>query len=146
MVQAELEKNLKEEKLNSIYLLYGEETYLLDTAVKKIKKIFGEKVVGINYIELDEETISNLVQEIQMPCFGYPKKMIVVRHSGLFKKETKKKGVASVKETREELEKYLKENAEYVNENFILIFIEDSVEKLNITKTIEAIRREHLRI
>ncbi len=45
MVQEELEKELKEEKLNSVYVLYGEETYLLETAVKKIKKIFGEKVV-----------------------------------------------------------------------------------------------------
>ena len=44
MVQEELEKELKEEKLNSVYVLYGEETYLLETAVKKIKKIFGEKV------------------------------------------------------------------------------------------------------
>lgn len=41
----ELEKDLKEEKLNSIYLLHGEETYLLDNAVKKIKKLFGERVL-----------------------------------------------------------------------------------------------------
>jgi len=44
MLQEELEKELKEEKLSNIYLLYGEETYLLETAVKKIKKIFGEKI------------------------------------------------------------------------------------------------------
>lgn len=135
----ELEKTLKEEKLNYIYLLYGEETYLLDTAVKKIKKLFGERITGINYIELDEETIGSLMQELQTPSFGYPKKMIVVKNSGLFKKETKKRGAASIKDTRDELEKYLKENTEYVKENIVLIFIEDSVEKLNITKTVEAI-------
>ncbi len=45
MKQEELEKKLKNEELNSIYLLYGEETYLLETAVKKIKKLFGKKVV-----------------------------------------------------------------------------------------------------
>ena len=44
MLQEELEKELKEEKLNYIYLLYGEETYLLETNLKKIKKIFGEKI------------------------------------------------------------------------------------------------------
>ncbi len=38
-----LDKELKNENLNSIYLLYGEETYLLETALKKIKKLFGEK-------------------------------------------------------------------------------------------------------
>ncbi|MCI8621199.1 MAG: hypothetical protein HFJ50_05640 [Clostridia bacterium] len=37
-----LEKELKEGKLNPIYLLYGEETYLLENVVKKIKKLFGE--------------------------------------------------------------------------------------------------------
>lgn len=44
MVQEVLEKELKDEKLNFVYLLYGEEVYLLETAVKKIKKIFGEKI------------------------------------------------------------------------------------------------------
>ena len=73
-----------------------------------------------------------------MPCFGYPKKMIVVKNSGLFKKETKKRGT-SVKEIRDNLEKYLKENSEAIKENIIIIFIEDSVEKLNITKEIEKI-------
>lgn len=45
MKQEELEKELKEEKLNNIYLLYGEEIYLLEMVVKKIKKIFGEKII-----------------------------------------------------------------------------------------------------
>ena len=44
MIQEALEKELKEEKLRSIYLLYGEEVYLLETDVKKIKKIFGERI------------------------------------------------------------------------------------------------------
>ena len=54
-----LEKALNEEKLNSIYLLYGEETYLLEMALKKIKKLFGEIQIGINYIELDDENAIN---------------------------------------------------------------------------------------
>ena len=45
MKQEELEKELNEKKLNSIYLLYGEETFLLETALKKIKKIFGETLI-----------------------------------------------------------------------------------------------------
>ncbi len=35
----------KQEKLNSIYLFYGEETYLLENAVKKLKKEFGERIM-----------------------------------------------------------------------------------------------------
>ena len=125
--------------MNAIYLLYGAETYLLENAVRKIKKLFGERIVGINYIELDEENLqTSLMQEIQTPSFGYSKKMIIVKNSGLFKKETKKKN-AGLKELRDNLEKYLKENENDIKDNLVLVFIEDSVEKLNITKTIEAI-------
>lgn len=74
-----------------------------------------------------------------MPCFGYEKKLIVVKNSGLFKKETKKRGVSNLKETRESLEKYLKENAEDIKQNVVLVFIEEGIEKLNITKLIESI-------
>ena len=78
------------------------------------------------------------MQEIQMSCFGYPKKMIIIKKSGLFKKETKKKQV-NTKEIRENLEKYLKENEEYVKENLVIVFIEEEIDKLNITKTVEQI-------
>ena len=79
------------------------------------------------------------MQEIQMPCFGYSKKMIIVKNSGLFKKETKKIGISLIKDTREKLEKYLEENSDQLKENIVLIFVEDSIEKLNITKAVEAI-------
>ena len=35
MTVENLEKELKQEKLHSIYLFYGEETYLLENTVKK---------------------------------------------------------------------------------------------------------------
>lgn len=76
------------------------------------------------------------MKELQMPCFGYNKKMIIVKNSGLFKKETKKKNTGT-KDLRDNLEKYLKNNIEDIKERIVLIFIEDNVEKLNITKTIE---------
>lgn len=69
--------------------------------------------------------------------------MIVVKNSGIFKKETKKK-VAGLKELRDAFEKYLKENMEEIKQNLVLVFIEDSVEKLNVTKQIEAARRDYL--
>lgn len=73
-----------------------------------------------------------------MPCFGYSKKMIIVKNSGLLKKETKKKNTGN-KNLRDDLEKYLKNNIEDIKERIVLIFIEDNVEKLNITKTIESL-------
>ena len=40
MLVEELEKSLNSQELNSIYVLYGEEKFLLESVVKKIKKKF----------------------------------------------------------------------------------------------------------
>ena len=45
MTIAELEKELKTNQLDGIYVLYGEENFLLESSLKKMKKIFGEIIV-----------------------------------------------------------------------------------------------------
>lgn len=65
----ELEKELNAGKLNSLYLFYGEETFLLENCVKKIKKLFGKLIVGINYIVIDETNVQNLIADIRNTCF-----------------------------------------------------------------------------
>ena len=72
-----VEKELKSGNLQSIYLFYGEELYLLETCVKKIKSLFGETVKGINYVTIDENNIASLISEIETPAFGYEKKLII---------------------------------------------------------------------
>ena len=69
-----LEKELNNEKLRPIYLLYGEERYLIDTILKKIKKQFGELIQGINYVLVDESNVKDLVFNMEVPAFGYDKK------------------------------------------------------------------------
>ena len=70
-----LEKSLKAGNLQSIYLLYGEELFLLENSLKRIKKIFtvsvGECVKGINYISIDENNYGEIIQDIETPSFGY---------------------------------------------------------------------------
>ena len=85
-----LEKELKEGKLNSIYLLYGEETFLLEACLKKIKVNFGELISGINYIKIDASNINTLISDIETPAFGYEKKLIIVRDSRNNQKRWKK--------------------------------------------------------
>ena len=85
-----LDKSIQTE-LKPLYLIYGEEQYLVDTSVNKIKKKFGERVLGINYIIIDETNLDNLISDIEMPAFGYDKKLIIVKNSGLFKKDGRKK-------------------------------------------------------
>ena len=50
----ELEKKIEQQEIKGIYLLYGEETFLLEQQLNKIKKKFGETIKGINYINIDE--------------------------------------------------------------------------------------------
>ena len=75
----ELEKELQNQNLQSLYLLYGEEQFLLEQVIKKIKKLFGETVKGINYIQIDESNVNQLIADIETPSFGYEKKLIIAK-------------------------------------------------------------------
>ena len=135
----ELENRLNQEKVEGIYLLYGEETFLLEQQVKKIKKIFGEAVKGINYILIDENNIQELIADIETPAFGYEKKLIIARDTGIFKREGKSKSGGASKELKEKINEYLKQNIELINSTILLVFIENEAEKNAIYNTIEKI-------
>lgn len=143
MLQEELEQKLKQGNLSAIYLLYGEEEFLLENCVKKIKKLFGELLPGINYIQIDDKNIINLISDIETPAFGYEKKLIIVKKSGLFKKEGRTRKSTSTKTTKksetlqEKISTYFEENIEIIKETVILIFIEEEIDKNELQKTIE---------
>ena len=135
----------------SIQLLYGEETYLLESKLKKTKKEFGSLVKGINFIQIDESNISEIISDIETPAFGYPTKLIIARDTDLFKKE-KKTTKAKNEEKDKKLEKnsksttfadklgeYLLENKKVFEQDVTLIFVEQEVEKNNLYKAIEKI-------
>ncbi len=131
-----LEKDLKANNLKSIYLLYGEETFLLDSCVKKIKNIFGELIKGINYIEIDDTNLGELIQDIETPAFGFEKKLIIVKNTELFKREVKRKGAGFVI-LRDKINDYIKENYDIIKDTVILVFIEESVDKGKLLNTME---------
>ena len=83
----ELEKELKTGKLHGLYLLYGEETFLLENCLKSINRLFGEKLNGINYILIDETNVNGIVSDIETPAFGFEKKLIIAKGTGIFKKD-----------------------------------------------------------
>lgn len=134
----ELEKDLQNKELEGIYLLYGEEEYLLEQNVKKIKNKFGECIKGINYILIDENNSKGLISDIETPSFGYEKKLIIAKNSGLFKKEGRKKS-EELKNFKKRVSKYLVENIDLINKNVVLVFIEEDPEKLELYKTIDKI-------
>lgn len=120
-----LDKSIQTE-LKSLYLLYGEEQYLIDTTLNKIKKKFGERVLGINYILIDETNLDNLISDIEMPAFGYDKKLIVVKNSGLFKKDGRKKSGSPM---QDKIAEYIKDNMDIIEESVVLVFVEGEADK-----------------
>lgn len=132
----ELEKELNNGKLNSLYLLYGEETFLLENCVKKIKKQFGQQVVGINYITIDETNIQNLISDIETPAFGYDKKLIIVKNVGLFKKESKRKS-SKTEGLADKIATYINENDNIIKNSNIIVFIDSEIEKNQLYMCIE---------
>ena len=127
MTISELEKELKNNKINSLYVFYGEEKYLLDMCLKKIKKIFGDTVKGINYIQIDESNVYNLISDIETPAFGYDRKLIIIKNTGILKSEGKKKNPKMV-QYREELLNYFKENIDNIKIANNIVFIEDEID------------------
>lgn len=132
-----LEKELLNNNLNSIYLLYGEELFLLESSLKKIKNLFGECIKGINFISIYETNVNELIQDIETPAFGYEKKMIIIRNSGLLKKEGKRKN-SELTKIREILNKYIIENQDIIKRSIVLVFVEEDVDsKQELYKTID---------
>lgn len=132
-----LEKELKNGKLQSLYLLYGEELFLLESSLKKIKTLFGECTKGINYITIDETNCNELIADIETPSFGYDKKLIVARNTGLLKKEGKRKNVELAK-WKEKVSNYLKENIQVIQASVVLVFVEEEADtKQELYKTID---------
>lgn len=137
----------------AVKLFFGEETYLLETRVKKIKKDFGEQIVGINYIQIDENNVEQLISDIETPAFGFSKKLIIAKNTELFKKEKKSATKAKTakiegkkKKTNDEklslqekIANYLLENRQQIEESIELIFIEQEVEKNSLYQAIEQI-------
>ncbi len=70
-----LEGELNNGKLNSMYILFGEELFLLESSLNKIKKIFGEKIKGINYIVIDDTNLAELISDMETPAFRLSKKI-----------------------------------------------------------------------
>lgn len=138
MVSVEnLEKELKNKQLNSMYLLYGEELFLLETSLKKIRSLFGETIKGINYILIDDTNINELIQDMETPAFGYEKKLIIARDTGIFKKEGKRKN-SELAKLKEKINDYIEKNIDMINESLVLVFVEKEADsKQTLYKTID---------
>lgn len=132
----QLENEIKLKNPETIFLLFGEETYLLENSLKRIKKNFGETINGINFVTLYENGIESLIQEIETPAFGYEKKLIIVRDSKIFQRGGKGKSKEK-EQIIEKINNYIKENYNDIIKDCVIVFIEESVEKNKLYNTLE---------
>lgn len=131
----------------AIYLFYGEETYLLETRVKKIKKEYQQLILGINFIQVDDTNVEELIADLETPAFGFDKKLIIAKNTGIFKKEkkttksdSKKKKVDDTKlPLNEKIAKYIQENLEELKNTVDLVFVEQEADKNALYQTIEKV-------
>ena len=131
----------------AIYLFYGEETYLLETRIKKIKKEFAQLVQGINFIQIDDTNVAELISDLETPAFGFDKKLIIAKNTGLFKKEKKsnksdtkkKKNDESKLPLHEKIAKYIEDNKDDLKDSVDLLFVEQEVDKNSLYQTIDKI-------
>lgn len=110
-----------------IYLLYGKDSFLKEQFFKKLKKQFGECENGINYIMIDENSIDNIISDIETPAFGYSSKMIVAKYTQAFTRKNP---------TADRISDYLKNNE---LQDVELVFIENEVEKNSLYNTVNKI-------
>ena len=90
-------------------------------------------------MKLSDTTINELIPSIETPAFGYPKKLIIAKNTNLFRK--------SKKTDDEENESSSKDNKELIsffenykpNDDVDLLFVEESVNKNKLYKTLEKI-------
>ena len=105
--------------------------------MKKIKGLCGETIKGINYINIDDKNCSELIQDLETPSFGYEKKLIIARNTGLLKKEGKRKNV-ELSNMKEKITNYINKNIEIINESIVLVFVEEEVDnKQELFKTLD---------
>ena len=103
-----------------LYVFYGEEDFLREYNSNKIVNDCNLSNPSMNFVKLDDETISKLPDNCEQMPFCDEKKVILVKNSGLF--TSGKKVSASV---TEKVVEYLLKLPDYA----VVIFNEESVDK-----------------
>ncbi|MBB6454337.1 DNA polymerase-3 subunit delta [Salirhabdus euzebyi] len=119
MTYFEVIKELKNKKISPIYLLFGNETYLIqDLQQKIIQKVLDEPERGMNLstFDLEETPIQEAILDAEtFPFFG-EKKVLLLKNANLFKANPDK---TKVEHDLKSLEQYMQEPVDYT----VIIFV-----------------------
>ena len=119
---SELKKQIRENNINGVYLMCGEESYLRQTYISKMADCVDlGGFEDFNKISLDGKTAS--VDEINDAIESFPmmseKKLVIIRDSGIFSKPTQEK------------KDFWQDRFDDIPDYLVLIFDEDEIDKRN---------------
>lgn len=118
---AELKKQLSENKLQKLYLFFGEETYLIDLNISRITELVPDMdFPEFNRIALDggESSLREIGESIEAFPMMTDRKLVIIKDSGAFR------GKASA-----ELREFYAEKINNLTDDTVLIFRESDVDK-----------------
>ncbi len=110
-------KNIKSNDLESIYLLYGKEYYLIDNMIKALKESLNISMIDFNLEIIDgkETTLDKVTSSIETLPFMDDRKIVIIKDFELLK--GKKKNFT------DNDEKYLIEYLDNIPDTTILVFL-----------------------
>ncbi len=121
---AEVMQELKAGVLRPLYLLYGEEEFLREHLLRQILDLAlaeGAKQMDARVLDLQGKpqkvSFAELRQELQMPAFLSPRRVLVLKNSGLFTPSGNAYAEACV------------DLLSGVNEYAVLLFVEEKIDK-----------------
>lgn len=90
----ELKQQIKDKKIEGIFLFYGKEKYIMDTYLDKAVEIAlngVEKLMNYDYFVSSSMDIHKIVNSIEILPFFSDKRVVVIREYGFFKAKQAKK-------------------------------------------------------
>ncbi len=118
---AELKKQLSENKLQKLYLFFGEETFLIDVNIDRISALVPDMgFEDFNHIVLDGTAtpLFEIAEAIEAFPMMADKKLVIIKNSGAFK------GKAS-----QEIKEFYINKIENIQDDTVVIFRETEVDK-----------------
>ncbi|MBR4893337.1 MAG: DNA polymerase III subunit delta [Clostridia bacterium] len=108
MNSKELSKRLSDGKIDNLYLFYGEEDYIKDTYIEKIKSIVLENdIMGMNFTQFDDMPDKNeLIEAVESAPVMCEKKIVFLNGLNIVSTSSKKEVKDTVCEIIEDIPEY----------------------------------------
>lgn len=78
-----LDDDIKNKKLHQLYLFYGDDIFELEKYIDKIKKVYSNLELGVNFFVLDKNGVSNVAELCDSVSFFGDEKLILVKDTKL---------------------------------------------------------------